>query len=283
MLEEGDHGGRDRHHLARRDVHVVDVVPGDVVDLSATAADQDAVLGEVEVLGQAGVGLGDDEAVLLVGGQVVDLVGDDAVGDPAVGRLDEAEGVDPAVGGERADQTDVRAFRRLDRAHAAVVRGVHVTDLEAGPLTRETTRAERRQTALVGETRERVVLVHELRQLAGAEELLDGGDDRPDVDQGLRRDRLDVLGGHALTHDTLHTGETRTDLVLDQLADVAQTAVAEVVDVVGLDDDLGAVLAGRLGLAGVQLDQVLDGGDDVVGGEHAASRGASPPSFLFTL
>ena len=30
VLEERDHGGRDRHHLARRDVHVVDVVAGDV-------------------------------------------------------------------------------------------------------------------------------------------------------------------------------------------------------------------------------------------------------------
>ena len=237
VLEERDHRGRDRHHLARRDVHVVDVVAGDVVDLAATAADQDAVLGEAQSSVSVRVGLGDDEAVLLVGRQVVDLVGDDAVDDLAVRRLDEAERVDPAVGGERADQTDVRAFGRLDRAHAAVVRGVHVTDLEAGPLTGETTGAQRRQTALVGQTRQRVVLVHELRQLAGAEELLDGGDDRPDVDQGLRRDRLDVLGRHALADDALHTGQTRADLVLDELADVAQTTVAEVVDVVGLDDD----------------------------------------------
>ena len=49
------------------------------------------------------------------------------------------------------------------------------------------------------------------------------------------------------------------DLVLDQLADGAQPAVAEVVDVV----DLVAVLAG------VQPDQVLDGRDDVVLGQGA--------------
>src|ERR1035438_6911403 len=35
-----------------------------------------------------------------------------------------------------------------------------------------------------------------LRRRRFPEELLDGGDDGPDVDQGLRRDRLDVLGGH---------------------------------------------------------------------------------------
>ena len=111
--------------------------------------------------------------VLLVRGQVVDLVGDPAVDDLAVRRLDEPEGVDPAEGGQRADQTDVRSFRRLDRAHAAVVRRVNVTDLEAGPLTGQTTRAERRQTPLVRQAGERVGLVHELGQLGGAEELLD--------------------------------------------------------------------------------------------------------------
>ena len=60
------------------------------------------------------------------------------------------------------------------------------------------------------------------------------GDDRPDVDQGLRRDRLDVLGRHPLAHDALHAGQADPDLVLDQLADGAQAPVAEVVDVVDL-------------------------------------------------
>lgn len=276
VLEERDHGRRDRHHLARRDVHVVHVRRRHVVDLAATTADEHAGLREAQVLAQRGVGLRDDVAVLLVGGQVVHLVGDLAVDDLAVRRLDEAERVDAAVRGERTDQTDVRAFGGLDRAHASVVGRVHVSDLEARPLTGQTAGAQRRQTALVGQARERVVLVHELGQLAGAEELLDGGDDRPDVDQGLRRDRLDVLGGHALAHDPLHTGETRTDLVLDELADVTQTTVAEVVDVVGLDDDLRAVLTDRLDLTGVQLDQVLDGRDDVVGGEHAGCPAARP-------
>ena len=93
----------------------------------------------------------------------------------------------------------------------------------------------------------------------GAEELLDGGDDRPDVDQGLRRDRLDVLGRHPLADDALHAGQADPDLVLDQLADGAQPTVAEVVDVV----DLVAVLAG------VQPQEVLDGRDDVVLGQRA--------------
>ena len=168
-------------------------------------------------------------------------------------------GVDPAEGRQRADQADVRAFRGLDRAHPAVVARVDVADLHAGALTGQTTRAERGQPALVGQTGERVGLVHELRQLRGAEELLDRGDDRTDVDQGLRRDRLDVLGRHPLADDALHPGQADADLVLDELADGAQATVAEVVDVVGLV----AVLAG------VQPDEVLDGLDDVVLGQRA--------------
>ena len=237
VLEERDHRGGDRHHLPRRDVDVVDARGRDVVDLAALAAHQDALLLEGAVVVERRVGLRDDEAVLLVGGEVVDVLGDHTVDDLAVGRLDEAERVDPREARQRADQADVRAFRRLDRAHAAVVAVVDVADLHARALTGQTARPQRRQPALVGQPRERVGLVHELRQLRGAEELLDRRHDRADVDQGLRRDRLDVLRGHALADDALHAGEADPDLVLDQLADGAQAPVAEVVDVVGLDRD----------------------------------------------
>ena len=166
VLEERDHRGRDRHHLARRDVHVVDLGRRDELDLAALTADEDALLGEAPSVSTGELAWAHDVAVLLVGGQVLDLVGDLAVDDLAVRRLDEAERVDPRVHRQRTDQADVRAFRGLDRAHAAVVRRVDVTDLEAGALTGQTTRAEGRQAALVGQTRQRVVLVHELRQLA---------------------------------------------------------------------------------------------------------------------
>ena len=117
--------------------------------------------------------------------------------------------VDPGVARQVADEADVRPLRSLDWAHPAVVGSVDVTDLEPGALTRQPARSERRETTLVGQPRQGVVLVHELRQLARAEELLDGGDDRADVDQGLGRDRLDVLGRHALADDTLHTAKGR--------------------------------------------------------------------------
>jgi hypothetical protein len=72
---ERDHGRADRHHLARRDVHVVDLVGRDELDLATLAAHQHPGLGEVAFGRQRRVGLRDDVLVLLVGGEVVDLVG----------------------------------------------------------------------------------------------------------------------------------------------------------------------------------------------------------------
>ena len=205
-----------------------------------------------------GVGLGDDVVLLLVGGHVDDLVGDLAVDDLAVGALDEAELVDPGIGRQAADQADVRALGRLDRAHPAVVAEVDVADLEAGALARQATGTERREPATVGEARQRVHLVHELRQLRRPEELLDRRDHGADVDQRLGRDRLDVLGRHPLTDDTLHAAEADADLVLDQLADRADATVGEVVLIVEA-------------VAGLLLDEVQhvgDGGEDLAAAEH---------------
>ena len=93
VLQEGDQGRRDRHHLARRDVHVVDLAGEELGDLAVALAHQHPLVDELALLVERGVGLRDDVAVLVVGGEVVDLVGDRAVLHLAVGRLDESEGI----------------------------------------------------------------------------------------------------------------------------------------------------------------------------------------------
>ena len=89
----------------------------------------------------------------------------------------------------------------------------------------------------MGEAGQRVRLIHELRELRGAEELLERRHDRPDVDDRLRRDRVDVLGGHPLADDALHPVQADADRLLDQLANGAQTAVAEVLVLVEIVAD----------------------------------------------
>ncbi len=181
-------------------------------------------------------------------------LGDDAVLDDPVGRRDEAVLRDLREGGQRADQADVRTLGGLDRAHAPVVGRVHVADLDRRALAREPARAERREAAAVREPGERVRLVHELRELRGAEELLQRRHDGTDVDDRLRRDRVGVLGREALAHDALHAVQTDPEGLLDQLADGAQAAVAEVLVLVEVLGDGLARHADRLGRVVLDLD-----------------------------
>ena len=144
---------------------------------------------------------------------------------------------------------------RLDRADPAVVGRMDVAHLEARALAGEATGPEGREAPLVRHRRERVRLVHELGELARAEELLDHGRHRLRVDEIVRHQRLDLLERHPLLDRTLHPHETDPVLVLEQLADDAHPAVAEVVDVVDALVRVGAVL---------QVDQVLHRAEDVL-------------------
>ena len=86
------------------------------------------------------------------------------------------------------------------------------------PLTRGP-RARGREAALVRDRRQRIRLVHELRELARPEELLDDRRDRLGVDQIVGHQRLDLLEAHALLDRSLHADQTDPVLVLEQLAD----------------------------------------------------------------
>ena len=231
VLEERDERGGDRHQLLGRHVHQVDVFARRHDDVAGMAAD-DEFVDEAAVLVELGIGLGDVVLGLFHRREIDDVVGHLAVDDLAVRALDEAVLVDAREGRQRVDQADVRAFRRFDRADAAVVRRVHVAHFEAGALAGQTARSKRRQAALVGDFRQRVGLVHELRQLRGAEEFAHGGSRRLGVDQVLRHDGVDLDRGHALLDGALHAQQADAVLVLHQFADRTHTAVAEVVDVV---------------------------------------------------
>ena len=182
---------------------------------------------------------------------------DNAVLHLAVGGLDEAEVVDFGVDAERRDKADVRAFRGLDRAEAAVVGIVHVSHLEAGALARQTAGAEGREAALVGDFGQGVGLVHELRQRIGAEKGVDNRRDCLGVDQVDRGEHLVVADVHTLADSAAHAGQAHAELVVELLADCADSAVRQVVDVVDV------------GLGVNQLDEVFDNLDDVLLGQDA--------------
>ena len=104
----------------------------------------------------------------------------------------------------------------------------------------------------MGQTRQGVVLVHELRQLRGTEKLADRRRHGAHVNQRGGSDGLRILRGHTLTHHTLHAGKAHTDLVLDQLAHGAETTVTKVVDIVHLNWNDRAGWGGHGGFTCVQ-------------------------------
>ena len=132
-----------------------------------------------------------------------------------VGSLDKAELVDQAEGGQAADEADVGAFRRFDGTDAAVVGVVHVSHVKAGAVAAEAAGTEGAEASFVGEFRQRVGLVHELAELTAAEELLHGGHDGTDVDEGAGGGLIGVRDSHALAYDALHAQEADANLVLD--------------------------------------------------------------------
>ena len=152
--------------------------------------------------------------------------------DIAVRSFDETEGVDARIYAKAGDKTDVRSFRTFDRAETAVVGVVHVTHLESCAVAGKTTGAECGETPLVGDLCQRVGLVHELAQLAGAEERVDHGRETPRIDEVGGSELLAVADVHPFANGTGHPVEAYAELVGKLLAYSADATVAQVVDVI---------------------------------------------------
>ncbi len=153
----------------------------------------------------------------------------------AVGRFDKSEFVDARIARKRADQADVRTFRRLDGADSAIVRGMNVADLESGAFAREAAGTQGGQAALVSDFAERIGLIHELGKLRAAEEFANRGHNRLRIHQVMRHGRGHFLvNGHLFLDGALHANEPDAELIFQELADRTDAAIAQMIDVVDL-------------------------------------------------
>ena len=135
---------------------------------------------------------------------------------------------------------------------------MHVADFESGALARQTARSESRETPFMRDLRERIGLIHELRELARSEEFADGGHHGLGVYQVVRHGRRHFLvDRHLLFDGALHAHQADAELVFEQFAHGAHAAVAQVIDIVHRAD------------AFAQLQQVVDGGAEIFGIERA--------------
>ena len=103
-----------------------------------------------------------EKVLFTVGSEIVDLIRHAALFHFAVRRLDKPELIDARERAHRADQSNVRTFRRLDRTNPTVVRRMNVAHLEAGAFAAQTSGPERGQTAFVRQLGKRIGLIHEL-------------------------------------------------------------------------------------------------------------------------
>ena len=135
VLKERDHRRCNREHLSRRHVHIVDAVAVVQTRLLVETR-RDALVDEELAVIERLVRLCDDELVLLVRRQIAHILRHATVllVHAAIRRLHKAELVHARIVRKRADEADVRTFGGLDRAHAPVVRVVHVAHLESRAL-----------------------------------------------------------------------------------------------------------------------------------------------------
>ena len=111
---------------------------------------------------------------------------------------------------------------------------MYISHLKSGTVSGKTAGAEGRKTTLVRQFTQRVILIHELRQLGGSEELLYRRGHGFNIDQALRCDRFLILGGHTLSDHTLESGKTHAILVLQKLTHGTDTTVAQMIDIIGI-------------------------------------------------
>ena len=109
---------------------------------------------------------------------------------------------------------------------------MYVAHFEARALAGQATRAQRRYTALVGDFRQRVVLIHKLRELTGAKELVHRSRYGLRVNQVLRHQAFAFRHGEPLFHRALHAHQADAELVFRHLAHGADATVTEVVNII---------------------------------------------------
>ena len=144
---------------------------------------------------------------------------------------------------------------------------MHVTDLESCTFTRQTAGTQSGDTALVRHFRQRVGLVHELRQLVGAEERVDDRRKCLGVDQLGRGEDLIVADIHTLADGAGHTSQAHAELVVQLLAGSTHTTVGQMVDII----DVGLLVN--------QFDKVFDNRRDVGLRQHAHLVGHGKVQF----
>src|SRR3989344_9661435 len=172
--------------------------------------------------------------LLRSGIQIDNLIGDFALLDTEVRGLEKTKFIRTRPDRKMSHETNVWTLRRLNGTDASVVRGLDVAHLKPCTLARQTPGTHRRDSALVFQFRQRVDVIHKLRELRRGEELTHCRHDWARVDQLDGRYRRQVKRRHAVFHDPLHARKSDPQPLLKQLAKRSHAPVTKVVNLIRL-------------------------------------------------
>ena len=111
----------------------------------------------------------------------------------------------------------------------------------------------------MGELSQRIGLIHELAQLTGAKELLDGSHQGLWIHQLCWSERIGFTNRHSLFDDPFESVQSHTNLVLKQFANRTNATITKVVNVIkACPTDIQ-----------FQVDQIIQSGKHVLVGEGA--------------
>ncbi|CRH88225.1 Uncharacterised protein [Chlamydia trachomatis] len=121
MLQERNHSGTHRAHLACRNVHIAYITWMNERRLTARQAHKHLFFSEIAILVDRGISLSNVKAILIRSVEVVNLICDAPVDNLAVWSLNKSVGIYTSIACKGANQTDVWTFRSFDRAHTPIV------------------------------------------------------------------------------------------------------------------------------------------------------------------
>ena len=80
--------------------------------------------------------------------------------------------------------------------------------------------------------RQRIDLIHKLRQLGKSEKFFDRRHQGPGVDKLRRRQHIDIVGAHAVANDPVHSCHSDAQFRLQKFSERAHPAVAQMINIV---------------------------------------------------
>ena len=231
VFQKGDQRGGNGDKLFRRNVHEIHLFRGYHNEFPPLPRG-DQVVEEASLFIKGSIGLGNDVILLVEGEEILYLTRGPAIFDHPIGGLDESVRVDPGKGAQGGNEPNVGTFRGLDGADPPVMCGMHIPNLKPRSLTGQPSGPQGAEAPLMGNLREGVDLIHELRKLAASEKLLQDGREGLGVDQVVRHQGLHVLEAHLFLDGPFEAHHSDVELILHQFPHRANPPVPEMIDII---------------------------------------------------